>query len=261
MGEDAPLEEPWGQLSCEHVQLVPQSMGMVTEELASDLRRAYPQTQFRLHANVRVLPRQVFADLSNVGLNASYFAQAARVSKALGAKVYSAHSGSRSHASMAQMLENARRLSDIFEADVAIEGQYPKRAHRFSSDTAMAPAEQTEHDLLVSTWGEYQKIFESGCAYALDLSHLNILASITGQINDTLVSEMLASDRCLEVHVSDNDGARDQHQICREDSGDIWWLPLLKHIHSDSVIFSEGNHRKKSNVAGNQYPKSSSHTK
>jgi hypothetical protein len=254
----SPFEPPWGALSCEHVQLVPQSMGLLDEDFAGELRRAYPQTQFRLHANVHVLRRPVFADLCNVDQHWDYFEQAARVSRSLGAKVYSAHSGLRAQAGMTKMLENVKRLSDLFEAEVAVEGQYPKHPkHQKSSNERPAylasriplPC-QDPHELLVSSWEEYRALFESGCAYALDLSHLNILAGATGQTNLGLVREMLSSERCLEVHVSDNDGSGDQHQICRERSEDIWWMPLMKHIHPKAVIFSEGNHRRRIKALG-----------
>lgn len=51
---------------------------------------------------------------------------------------------------------------------------------------------------------------------------------------------MLACDRCIEVHVSDNDGSGDWHQVCQATP---WWAPLLSHINNQAVVFSEGNHR------------------
>ena len=60
----------------------------------------------------------------------------------------------------------------------------------------------------------------------------------------TLVAEMLACERCIEVHVSDNDGQGDWHQVCAEPP---WWHPLLPHIHPHAVVFSEGNHRRARN--------------
>jgi hypothetical protein len=80
--------------------------------------------------------------------------------------------------------------------------------------------------------------------YALDLSHLHILATRTGRRETTLVAEMLACERCIEVHVSDNDGQGDWHQVCAEPP---WWHPLLPHIHPHAVVFSEGNHRRARN--------------
>lgn len=93
----------------------------------------------------------------------------------------------------------------------------------------------------MSIWDEYRLLFDSGVPYALDLSHLNILAHQSGQKEATLVQEMLACERCTEVHVSDNDGSGDWHQVCESKP---WWYSLLSYIHHDAVIFTEGNHRR-----------------
>ena len=73
------------------------------------------------------------------------------------------------------MFDKARRCSDLFGCPVAIEGQYPA-------------AGDDPHKLLVSSWPEYRAVLDSGVPYALDLSHLNILAHRTGQRDDTLVA-------------------------------------------------------------------------
>lgn len=57
--DEPPLEPCFGRLSTAHVQLVPQSLGTLDDALADTLREAFPATRFRLHANVRVLPRHV----------------------------------------------------------------------------------------------------------------------------------------------------------------------------------------------------------
>jgi hypothetical protein len=85
---------------------------------------------------------------------------------------------------------------------------------------------------------------ESGVPYAIDLSHLHILACHSGVRDDALVRDMLACERCIEVHVSANDGRGDWHQICQRPP---WWWPLLRHINPKAVVFSEGNHRRKRN--------------
>lgn len=219
------LSEPlFGRLSSRHVQLVPQSFGTLTEDVCDGLLQAYPLTQFRLHANARVLARHTVAALSGLHLHAAWFEQAARISRRLKAPAYSAHSGSRSEATVPQMLDNARRLAELFECPVAVEGQYPTKTD----------------SLLVSTWDEYVQVFESGVPYVLDLSHINILATATRQRNVGLVSEMLACERCAEVHVSANDGRGDWHQVCDEAP---WWASLLPMTTPSAVIFSEGNHR------------------
>ncbi len=219
-------EALFGRLATDHLQLVPQNHGWMTGELCHTLRQAYPNTAFRLHANVRVLREYVVADLSGFDLHHGWFEHAAGLSRILGATGYTAHAGVRAEASMAEMLDNARRAADLFECAVGVEGMYPTLADTY----------------LVSTWGEYRELFESGVPYALDLSHLNILAKATGRQEQTLVTEMLACERCIEVHVSDNNGTGDQHRVCETAP---WWWPLLSHVNEQAIVFSEGNHRRK----------------
>lgn len=222
-----PIDEPLlGRLSVDHVQLVPQSMGCLTEERADALRAAHPGTQFRLHANLHLLPQRRFADLSGFGLHADWFTQAARITHRLQAPAYTAHAGRRSEATLPAMLEQARRCADLFGCPVGVEGHYPSRGDVW----------------LVSSWPEYRALFDSGVPYALDLSHLHIVATHTGRRETVLVTEMLACERCIEVHISANDGCGDWHEVCAEPP---WWHPLLRYIHTNAVVFSEGNHRRR----------------
>jgi hypothetical protein len=222
---DPPVEPVFGRLQVEHVQLVPQSFGMLSEDLVESLRAAHPATRFRLHANVRVLRAHRQADLSNFAGQPDWFEQAARVHRRLGAEAYTAHSGKRAQAGMLEMLDNARRCAGLFGSPVGVEGQYPTAGD----------------SLLVSTWSEYRQLFESGVPYAIDLSHINIVAARSGERNEGLLSEMLACERCIEVHVSANDGAGDLHQLCDVEP---WWFGPLRQVHPGAVIFSEGNHRR-----------------
>jgi sugar phosphate isomerase/epimerase len=219
-------EALFGVLAIDQLQLVPQNHGWLSEELCQTLKQAYPTTWFRLHANVRAMKQYVVAELSGFEQQEQWFKQTARLSQILGAKAYTAHAGTRAEASMSKMLENARRAADLFGCKVGVEGLYPTE----------------ENTYLVSTWQEYRELFESGVPYALDLSHLNILAKSTGRQEQTLVAEMLACERCIEVHVSDNDGSGDQHRVCERSP---WWLPLMSHVNEGAVVFSEGNHRRK----------------
>jgi hypothetical protein len=219
------LSEPLlGALSASHVQLVPQNFGLLDEEVCDYLVSAYPQTRFRLHANVRVLNKHLVADASGLQLFPQWFEAAARLSKHIHAPAYSLHAGMRDQADMNTMFDNARRIADLFDCPVAVEGQYPTPGETY----------------LVATWEEYRQLFESGIPYALDLSHLNIVAHKTRRLEEGLVKEMLECDRCIEVHVSANDGRGDQHSVCQAQT---WWYPLLNHINKDAVVFSEGNHR------------------
>ena len=219
------VEPMFGRLQVQHVQFVPQSSGLLTQQVACSLATKYPGTRFRLHANVRLLTQYRVADLANLPKQLDWFSLAAQVSQALNAPAYSAHAGRRADASLAEMLDNARRAADLFGCPVAVEGLYPTQCD----------------ELLVSTWPEYQAVLESGVPFALDLSHLNILAWHTGRQELPLVQEMLASERCIEVHVSDNDGRGDTHQVCARPA---WWMPLLAGINPAAVVFSEGNHRR-----------------
>lgn len=215
----------WGKLSANHVQLVPQCFGTVDEALCEWLLSMYAGNQFRLHANVNVTGSLKVVEISEFHLQPKWVNRAGEISKRLRAPAYSAHSGRRAFADMNLMLDNARRAADAFGAPVAVEGQYPSSDDRY----------------LVSSWDEYRTLFESGVPYALDLSHLNILATSTGRRKDGLVAEMLSCERCIEVHVSDNDGTGDWHQMTQEANASIWWLELLRHIHRDAVVFTEGN--------------------
>lgn len=217
------LQAPWGTLLTDHLQLVPQNAGVLDEDQAFSLVQNHPDTRFRLHANVRVLLEHRMADLSNFDEEHAWFAQAARIHALIGAPVYSAHAGRRANASLAQAFDNARRCADLFGSPVAIEGLYPESRGMW----------------LLSSWSEYALLLDAGVPYALDLSHLHILASKTRQIECSLVTELLSSPQCLEVHVSDNDGVQDRHEQVRSEFDALWWMPLLRHIHEDAVVFSE----------------------
>ena len=221
------LREPaLGGINIAHMQLVPQNHGLLDEHLAALLMSIYPQVSFRLHANVRVLTAHRIADIAGLETHADWFAQAAKISKLIKAPAYTAHSGYRAVATMAQMLDNTRRLGDLFGCPVGVEGQYPTMGN----------------ELLVSTWDEYEQVFMSGVPYALDLSHLNILAHKTCTREDALVKEMLSCERCIEVHLSDNDGNGDFHQVCDTQP---WWFELLEYVNDNAVVFTEGNHLRK----------------
>lgn len=221
----ARMSEPaLGAVCTEHVQIVPQCLGKFGEEECDTLKTAFPGSQFRLHGNVRILDRHRLADLSNVDANLDWFDRAALLSRRLNAPAYSAHAGRRENATLQDVLENARRLQDKFCCPVAVEGNYP------------TPTDQ----LLISSWEEYRILFESGVPYALDLSHLNILATKHPACL-SFVREMIACERAIEIHVSDNDGRADSHEICVHPR---WWHELLPHANRNAVTFTEGNHRR-----------------
>jgi hypothetical protein len=220
----SPIEPLLGVLGIDETQLCPQNRGVLTLDYADMLRELYPATRFRLHANVRVLPDRHVSDWSNWRADSAYWRALAAVSKRLDAPAYTAHAGRRSESDLPTLFENVRRATDQFGCDVGIEGHFP-----------------TVHDaFLISTWEEYRQLFESGVGYALDLSHLHILAEQSRRRELTLVQEMLACERCLEVHLSGNDGCLDQHHMLVDAP---WWWSATGYIHDAATVFSEGKQR------------------
>lgn len=103
---EPPAEPLFGTLHTEHVQLVPQNLGRLDEDVADILLAGHPGTRFRLHANVQVLDKRRIADLSGFVLHADWFARAARVSQHLRAPAYTAHAGRRSESDLAGLFDN-----------------------------------------------------------------------------------------------------------------------------------------------------------
>jgi hypothetical protein len=213
-----------GALSATHAQCCPQNFGQIGEAEAEALRQDYPGTQLRLHANARVLARHVLWDASTVSTSTlPYFHALADRSRRLGATTISIHAGNTENASLDEMFENLRRLQgEVFgDIQLAVEGLYahPKRPQ------------------LLGTWREYEALLRAELPFALDLSHLNIVSRNEGARMD-LVRDLLASDHCLEIHTSGNDGRLDQHALMTEAP---WWLPLLEGMGRNAIAFSESN--------------------
>lgn len=225
---EGPVEPLWGPICISRVQLVPQTLGCLTEELASWLTHRWPGTEFRLHANVRILPQHRMVDLGNLRDHGDWLAQAARVSQQLKAPAYTAHAGRRSQSSMESMLDNLRLAADVFGCPVGVEGMYPA----------------TGDPWLISTWHEYRLLLDCGLPYALDLSHIHILATHSGRREAGLLQELLSSEQCIELHVSANDGSHDAHQPCR--TPPPWWFDHLNYLNPCAAVFSEGNQRHQS---------------
>lgn len=229
-GLNQAVSEPaLGVLSTAHCQLVPQTCReQLTRELAEEIAHRFPASQFRLHANVRVLDRhRLNADLSAFSEHTDYFAELATISRSLKADGYSAHAGSRASGSFADVLNAARSASDLFRCPVAVEGHYP------------TPRDGNRWN--ISSWAEYRSLFDSGVPYALDLSHLNIVGHHSRMYETNLVREMLACERCIEIHLSDNDGRGDQHRMLN--IGPRWWA-LRAYFNTAAIVFSEGNQSK-----------------
>lgn len=220
-----PSDPVLGVLSTAKMQLCPQNRSRVDVEMAVALRRNHPDIEWRLHANVWLADRPRIVDLCDWPNEPDWFAQVGQLSGFLKAPTYTAHAGQRGKATVDQVLRYALEAEQCFGLPVGIEGHYP---------TPRQP-----DFWLFSSWEEYRLLLGSGVHYALDLSHLHILATCSGRIEWSLVQELLANDKCLEVHVSGNDGSADQHLPLEAD--DLpWWFPLLDAVHETAVIFSEG---------------------
>lgn len=227
--QESLVDPIFGTLSLNHVQICPQNcIGILNADAAIKIRSAFPETRFRLHANVRVDGKhKPTADLSSFGQFKSYFKALAEVSIALNAGAYTVHAGVRKASQWSLLLKNLDRLEDWFGVPVGIEGHYPTDRNAY----------------WIESWSEYRDVLESGKNYALDLSHLNIVAKQSGVYDHVLTQEMLASEQCIEVHVSHNNGKNDQH-IPMDINCPPWWIDDLSYAHPDAVVFYEGNMRK-----------------
>ncbi len=209
----------------EDVQLCPQTPFPLTPERLAQLHEAYPDTRFRLHANVPLASGRSFFTASEALLPEALpiFRQWAELHRQAGATVYSLHASSPRFGrpeNTEAFVRGVRFLEELFEGPVAVEGLYPDP--------------QGSH--FIATWEEYRWLLESGLSYALDLSHLNIVKTREHLLPLGLVQDLLASPKCLEIHISGNDGRRDNHRRC---PADIWWIPLLESANPHAVIFSE----------------------
>lgn len=222
------IEPVFGQLAHEHVQLCPQHSQYLSEEVVDSLLQDYPDTQFRLHSDVRLInKRGTTMDLIHFGEDTRwYFETLAKLSKQMKAPLYSLHAGVRGDKTLQDLFDKCKQLQELFDCDVAIEGHYPFKNDKY----------------LLCNWKEYETLLNSGLPFALDLSHLNIVAHREGWQYD-LTQELLNSKQCREVHLSFNDGVTDSHYISQEHHTKEWevWKPMIEKGNKDAVIFSEGN--------------------
>jgi hypothetical protein len=222
------LEDPvLGKISHEHIQLCPQHPGKITQAIVESLMASYPQTNFRIHATPRVEGKHshAIAEAVNAHEYPEQMKATANLSKTAGANGYTLHAGRREYGSLEQAFENTKRLADLFQCRVGIEGLYP----------SVGPYNRW----LLATWEEHEMLLESGVDFAIDLSHLNIVAKRQKTQRLDLVKDLLSSPHCIECHLSDNDARADIHQPLKAASPP-WWLPMLAHVHPETVIFYEG---------------------
>ena len=211
-------------IKTDHVQICPQTSGVFNEDSAAVLMSLFSETKFRLHANVRVFREAIISDFSSMDRHPAYWQQLAKISRMLDGRGYSAHAGKRSESTLTEAFDAVRRAQDSFDCVVGIEGMYPSKGDQY----------------LLSTWGEYAALLESGIPFALDMSHLFILATTCRWYEQTLVQEMLSSESCMEIHLSGNDGTMDRHH--QLDHQPLWWGDM-DYANPQALIFTEGMQR------------------
>ncbi len=222
-------EEPlFGRLDLAHAQICPQNPGRLTLEDAAALREEFPQTQFRLHANAHAHGWSSLADASTYGQSefSEYFDRLIELSVAFDAPAYTWHAGLRRHANLKQVFARTMEMEQRMGIPVGIEGLYPTPDGRY----------------LLADWDEYAAMLRSGVKYALDMSHINIVAHRTHRREDGLLRELLASPNCIEIHVSGNNGDADTHgQLATEP---WWWSMMVEYANPQATIFTEGGRRR-----------------
>ncbi len=218
------LADPvFGEIDMHRVQLCPQHRGYLGEDEIERFMARYPETEFRLHASPKlagVPKRHVYG--SNIPENKDWIDRLIALTKLMGSIGYSIHAGLREESTIDQMIGNVKALEDKMSARVAVEGLYPARSDMW----------------LMSNWQEYEAVAHSGVGFALDLSHLNIVARRHGR-KDDIVRDLLALPNCVEIHVSHNDGRADAHRKLNPEQ-EPWWLPMIAGAHSDADFFYEG---------------------
>jgi hypothetical protein len=224
----AGTHEPlFGTVGLAHCQLCPQNSGVLDVEVLRALQAQAPDTRLRLHANVRVFPTlypHAAADFT--AATRFYFVRVGELSRLINAPCYSLHAGRRAHSTLDQLRARLLELAELLQLTVAVEGLYPTEGAHW----------------LIASWAEYRWLLESGLPYALDLSHLAIVAQSERCQDAGLLHELLSAPQCCEIHLSANDGRRDLHRPLTQPP---WWWPALTRAapHSRAVIFTEGSQR------------------
>lgn len=211
----------FGEIMTNHIQVCPQnfSEGAITEESLDKLQSVIPDTKIRLHANVRILAKTCQYDAGTIDLFPEYTKRLIGLLKHLG-NPYTLHAANNG-TPLEKQFQAVISLADSTGVPVGIEGLYPVK---YSENT-------------LKVWDDYVMLLNSECAYAIDLSHMNIIRHKFGAAPNGLLEALLQNERCIEVHVSGNDGKKDSHLQC---DGTEWWLPLLGTISDSAVIFYEG---------------------
>jgi hypothetical protein len=216
-----------GQVKTHHMQLCPQNRGVLSAEFCEKIKDVFPQTQFRVHANARVHPVLEMFDASYDMTDKrvmKYMKSLKEVNTLIGAPIYSYHAGRRT-TTYAQMRANVLNLQEYLQIPVAVEGLYPSK----------------RDDWFISSLSDYEALLTDEMNYALDLSHLQIVCSKEKVYDIDLIRSLLSDEKCLEIHVSDNNCIADSHSKLE---GEKWWFEAIQgaNIHSHTHFFTEGNH-------------------
>lgn len=221
------MKSAWANILTEHLQLCPQQQGKLDENMCEKIMEKFPNTQFRCHANIRLLDNLHIFDAScdqSLDENQLYLKLLTQVTKKLNAPAYSVHAGKR-NISLKSMKDNIHRLEDLLGIPVAVEGLYPDEKNQW----------------LLNSWKEYEWLLNSGLNMAIDLSHLQILSYKEKHWCDDFVKALIQANTCLEIHVAGNDEVHDNHQ---QVMGSERWIKLLDNTLTSAIIFTEENQRK-----------------
>ncbi len=171
---------------------------------------------------------------------------ALRLAVAAGSPLYGIHAG---------YLARADAKADgmfAFDDELSPYGEALERAVSFINDVAPAyekagvrflvenlfPSPKKRHSLFCSLdeIREFMAQVPKSVGLLLDLGHLNVSSGIMGFDRENFIDDYLGefSDRLVEVHISENEGLKDEHLAVKQGS---WQLDALKLIHQQNQPF------------------------
>lgn len=223
------ISEPGlGAISAKKIQLCPQNRSTLGPDECSMLVASHPHIEFRVHANTSCGGKFGIYDASSDWGSRPFREWKAMLKGAcalLGAPAYSWHAGRSERASLSQAISRTLDLEQELGIPVGIEGLYPSDATGW----------------LMSSFDDYKAVMGSGARYAIDLSHWQIVAGKEGRTELGLLEDLLTHPRCMEIHVSDNDGKRDSHRPLERKA---FWTGLVSKLQAEqrlsADVFSEG---------------------
>lgn len=149
--------------------------------------------------------------------DASYFERLTDWLVTMDITAYSVHAGSFSpsddpKAAYARFLQNVEQLGQLCRA----------RSIRLGVETMYPPQEDSTSQYLLQNTAQVKQLLQDlpHIELVVDMAHLNIWKKET--IPEKLQLLELASERLLEIHISDNDSERDSHTAITERT---WWVP------------------------------------